>query len=373
MGDMISVFGSQIGPEEIREAQSSLESQWMGIGPKVKEFERLFSERLGLVDAALVDSGSNSLHLAIKLLGLSEGSEIVLPSFTWISCAHAVILNRCVPVFCDVDLATYNVTAETIRPHISSKTGAVMVVHYAGKPVNMAPILDLGFPVIEDAAHAVDSRLDGVACGGIGTVGIYSFDAVKNLASPDGGAVTARDKALVERARLLRYCGIGKSGFEASATKDRWWEYNITDIFPRYLPNDVSAAVALGQLRRLDDLQAIRAKHWATYQAAFDDIDWIVTPCDPQQNERHSYFTYCLRVTSGDRDAFAKYLYERGIYTTLRYHPLHLNPIYKSTVRLPACEQLNEDALSIPLHPRLTDEDVTRVIESVLSYPRHRQ
>src|SRR5262245_58115413 len=114
MAEMISVFGSWVGLDETKEVQSSLDAQWMGIGPKVKEFESRFAERLGLCDAALMDSGSNSLHVAVKLLSLSAGTEIIVPSFTWISCAHAVLLNGCVPVFCDVDLATHNITADTI-------------------------------------------------------------------------------------------------------------------------------------------------------------------------------------------------------------------------------------------------------------------
>lgn len=368
MADMISVFGSSIGDAEIKEVQQSLAAQWMGIGPKVRQFEEEFTQRLGLTDLAMIDSGSNSLHVAIKLLNLPAGSEVILPSFTWISCGHAVVLNGCIPVFCDVDFETQNVTAETITPHITKNTRAIMVVHYAGKPVRMQPILDLGFPVIEDAAHAVDSKLGDKCCGSIGTVGIYSFDAVKNLASPDGGGVTARDPVMVARAKTLRYCGIGKSGFEASASKDRWWEYNVTDFFPRFLPNDISAAVALAQLRRLDELQKSRKTIWSLYQKEFAGIGWLNCPIDAASDEQHSYFTYCVRLPGGLRDRFAKYLYDKGIYTTLRYHPLHMNPIYRSNARLPNSERLNDEALSLPIHPRLSDSDLQRILEAVRGF-----
>jgi dTDP-4-amino-4,6-dideoxygalactose transaminase len=365
---IISVFGSSVGPEEIREATASLRAQWMGIGPKVQRFEKEFAARLRLTDFAMLDSGSNSLYMAVRLLDLPPGAEIILPSFTWISCAHAVALCGCVPVFCDVDLGTYNVTAETIRPHVTAKTGAVMVVHYAGKPVRMEPILALGYPVIEDAAHAVDSKIGDRYCGSIGTVGMYSFDAVKNLASPDAGGVTANDPKLVGRARVLRYCGIGKSGFEASATKQRWWEYDIADFFPRFLPNDVVASIALAQLRRLDQLQARRREIWARYQEEFVGLSWLVRPADPEPDEQHSWFTYCVRVLGGGRDRLAHYLYAKGIYSTLRYHPLHLNPIYRSSARLPVSEQLNEEALSLPLHPRLSEADVRKVVRAVRKF-----
>lgn len=365
---MISVFGSKVGAEELAEVRDSLERQWLGLGPKTAAFEKEFSARLGLPGTVLVNSGSNALYAAAVLLGLPPGSEVIVPSFTWVSCAHAVVLAGCRPVFCDVDLDTQNATAETIAPCLTPRTRAILVVHYAGKPVAMDPILKLGLPVIEDAAHAVDSRLDGRACGGIGDIGIYSFDAVKNLVMGEGGAVTARDPQRLERARLLRYCGIGKSGFEASThNKDRWWEYHIAAFFPKLLPSDVNAGIGLAQLRKLDALQAARKAIWDAYQRAFADLDWLRRPVDPAPNERHSYFTYVIRIPHRDRSA--KLLYERGIYTTLRYHPLHMNPIYESSARLPNTERLNEEALSIPLHPNLGAADVDKIVAEVRALP----
>ncbi len=367
---MISVFGSKVGQEELDEIRTSLEAQWMGIGPKTQAFEEAFAKRLGLTGFALLDSGSNSLYLAIKLLNLPAGTEVVVPSLTWISCAHAVVLTGCTPIFCDVDLETQNVTAETIEPHLSSKTGAIMVVHYAGKPARMKPILNFGLPVIEDAAHAVDSKIDGRACGSIGAIGTFSFDAVKNLAMGEGGGVTAQDPALVARARTLRYCGIGKSGFEASANKDRWWEYNIVDFFPKFLPNDINASIGLAQLRKLDKLQAYRKQIWELYQREFGELGWLHCPRDPEPDEQHSYFSYFVRIPGNRRDRFAKYLYSYGIYTTLRYHPLHMNAIYKSAVRLPNCERLNDEGLNLPLHPNLSASDVDKIISTVKAFSK---
>jgi dTDP-4-amino-4,6-dideoxygalactose transaminase len=367
---VISVFGSKVGREELDEIRTSLEAQWMGIGPKTKAFEERFAVRLGAKDFALLDSGSNGLFMAVKLLNLAPGTEVILPSLTWISCAHAVVLAGCVPVFCDVEADTQNVTAETIAAHLSPRTGAIMVVHYAGKPVRMNPVLQLGRPVIEDAAHAVDSRLGGRACGTIGTVGVFSFDAVKNLAMGEGGGITAQDPDLVARARTLRYCGIGKSGFEASADKDRWWEYNIIDFFPKFLPNDINASIGLAQLRKLDQAQSDRRRIWDSYQREFAGLDWILRPRDPEADEKHSYFTYFVRIPGGRRNPFAKYMYSRGIYTTFRYHPLHLNPIYKSAARLPNSEQLNEEGLNLPLHPNLSSADVDKIISTVRAYSK---
>jgi len=188
---MISVFGSKVGEEEIAEIRTSIENQWLGIGPKTKLFEEKMAKRLNFKDFVLLDSGSNSLYMALKLLNLPEGSEVVLPAFTWISCATVIVLSGLKPVFCDVDLITQNVTAETIEPALTKKTKAIMVVHYAGKPVKMAPIKEFGIPIIEDAAHAIDSKIGDVYCGGIGDIGAFSFDGVKNLAIGEAGGITA--------------------------------------------------------------------------------------------------------------------------------------------------------------------------------------
>lgn len=368
MTKMISVFGSKVGAEELESIRDCFTNQWLGIGPKTKAFEKEFAERLGLPNLLLVNSGSNALFAAVTMLGLPPGSDIIVPSFTWVSCAHAVVLAGHRPVFCDVDLDTMNISIDTINAVRTQYTRAIMVVHYAGKPVDMNPILSLGLPVIEDAAHACDSKLDGKYCGGIGDVGIYSFDAVKNLVMGEGGGITTKHTTMESRAARLRYCGIGKSGFEAATGgKNRWWEYNISDFFPKLLPSDVSAGIGLAQLKKLNAMQETRRKIWNTYQKEFSSLDWLIRPVDAAQNEQHSYFTYVIRIPHRDNSAHS--LYEKGIYTTLRYHPLHLNPIYKSSARLANTEKLNMDALSIPLHPNLSEDDVARVVEAVKSLP----
>lgn len=366
---MINVFGSKVGQEEIAQIAESINNQWMGMGPKTKAFEAQMAKRLGKDRFVLVDSGSNGLYMALTLLELPKGSEVIIPSFTWVSCAQVVMLAGCVPVFCDVDLESQNVTAETIKSHITENTSAVMVVHYAGLPVDLDPILELGYPVIEDACHAVDSVYKGRACGTIGDAGVYSFDAVKNLSMGEGGGVVAKDPKRIERASVLRYCGIGKSGFEASTHgKERWWEYNIVEPFIKMNPSDIAAGIGLAQLGKLDELQAYRKKIWDIYQDAFRNVDWIETPQDAKQGDRHSYFTYFIRVPR--RDELAKYLFENEIYTTLRYHPLHLNAVYKSKAVLPNSELLNETGINIPLHPSLTMNDVDKIVDRIKSFGR---
>jgi len=366
---MISVFGSKVGKEELVEIKTSLDNQWIGIGSKTDLFEKQFSKRLGLKDFLLLDSGSNALYLAVKLLNLPKGSEIILPTFTWISCATAIILNDCIPVFCDVDLETQNITAETIAPKITSNTKAIMIVHYAGLPVDMQKIKALGLPIIEDAAHAVDSKIGTDYCGSMGDIGIYSFDGIKNLAVGEGGGITAQNPELIEMGRKLRYCGIEKSGFQASTTKNRWWEYNVVDFMFKMIPDDISASIGIAQLKKLDTNQKRRKQIWNIYQEQFYDLDWFINPAEINPYDQHSYFTYFIRLKNDRRDELAKYLLDNGIYTTLRYQPLHMIPIYNSThLKLPNSELLNEVGLNIPLHPNLTDNDVEYIIGKIKEF-----
>lgn len=368
---MISVFGSMVGEEEIRNVSDCMRSQWMGFGKTVDQFESRYQEKYHLPSFAMVDSGSNALFMAVKLLDLPSGSEIILPSFTWVSCAQAVLLAGHRPIFCDVDERTMNVRAEDVQSRVTERTGAVMVVHYAGLTVDMDPILELGYPVIEDAAHAVDSTYKGRPCGAIGDVGIFSYDAVKNLTVGEGGGITARDPERIERAKILRYCGIGKSGFDSAVSSAgsvrKWWEYDIQEPFIKMLPTNMAASIGLAQLERIDALQHRRKEIWDTYQRELADVPGLVSPVEAEDGDRHSYFTYCIRVPR--RDELAHSLLEKQIYTTLRYHPLHLNPIYGQTeLHLPNTEGLNQDALSIPLHPRLNDADVERVIAEIRAF-----
>jgi dTDP-4-amino-4,6-dideoxygalactose transaminase len=367
--EMISVFGSKLGEEELAEIRTCIENQWIGIGPKTKQFEENFSKRLNLKDFILLDSGSNSLYMAVKLLNLSEGSEVILPAFTWISCATSVVLGGCKPVFCDVDIDTQNVTYESIAPMVTKKTKAIMAVHYAGKPVKIEQIKAFNLPIIEDAAHAVDSKIGDNYCGSFGEVGIYSFDGVKNLAIGEAGGITSSNEELLKMAKKLRYCGIEKSGFEASANKNRWWEYNVVDFFVKMIPDDISASIGLAQLKKLDKLQKYRKKVWNIYQQEFSRLSWLQIPKDAEDNEQHSYFTYFIRLKNNKRDELAKYLYDKGIYTTLRYQPLHMIPIYNSThLKLKNSEILNEVGLNIPLHPNLTERDVEYIVESIKDF-----
>jgi aminotransferase len=362
---MISVFGSKYTQDDIDGVVECLKNGWTGIGKIVKEFESKFKTFLNVDNFLMLDSGSNALFLAIKNLNLPKGSEVILPSFTWVSCAQSILLNNLIPVFCDVDLYTQNVTVDLIKQKITNNTSAIMIVHYAGLPVDIKPILDLGYPVIEDTAHAVDSTINGKYCGTFGDVGIWSFDSVKNIAVGEGGGIYFKDKNLSDKSLQMRYCGIGFSGFNNAQndSEKKWWEYNITTPNVKMLPSDIEGSLALTQLNQLPKNQKRRKEIWDFYQDSFKNTD-IITPVNHKSNETHSYFTYFIQV--GDkRDCLAKSLFEMGVYTTLRYHPLHLNDLYQSNEYLPNSEKLNLVGLNIPLHQNLSDDNVNYIVDSI--------
>jgi aminotransferase len=268
------------------------------------------------------------------------------------------------PVFADVDPATGNVSAQTLADARTPRTRAAMVVHYAGLPVAMSELVSLELPIIEDAAHAVDSHSGGRPCGSIGTVGVFSFDSVKNVATPGGGGVASPDAELLSRVRSLRYCGVGGSGHSRAGT-GRWWIQHAPSPFPRATPNDVSAAIGLAQLARLPESQHRRRQIWERYDEGLAGVAGLLLPARAPDTDRHSYFTYLIRVEGSRRDALAQALLEHGVYTTLRFHPLHLNPAFAPQPPLRGCELLAEQGLNLPLHPRLDDAETERIIELV--------
>lgn len=368
---MISVFGSDFGDLEKTNVIECLESQWIGFGGKVTEFESAFSKSLGYPEMVMVDSGSNALYLALKLLDLPPKSEVLLPALTWISCANAVYLNNLTPVFVDVEIDSMNVSLRTISDSVSPKTSAIMVVHFAGLPVDVPSLTNLNLPIIEDCAHAVYSKYSGMPVGSMGDISIFSFDAVKNLAVGEGGGITAKDQSLINRARELRYCGIRKSGFEAATSlksdEKLWWQYDLTEPFIKMLPTNIAGAIGLAQLERRHILQNRRELIWNYYSKELQGIGDLILPIESNKNDVHSFFTYVIRTNQ--RDELAQFLLKNGVYTTLRYEPLNLYEVFKqSTRRLSNTELIARTALSIPLHPRITESDMDKIVKLIKQF-----
>jgi dTDP-4-amino-4,6-dideoxygalactose transaminase len=355
---MINVFGSCVGKEELEEITTSINNQWLGIGKKVAKLEELFGDRLGQ-KFILVDNCSNGLYMAVRLLDLPKGSEVIVPANTWVSCATAVVLNGLIPVFADCDWHTLNVTKDTIENVITENTKAIMIVHYSGYPVDVESLKCFGLPIIEDTAHAVNSKIGDKYCGTLGDIGVFSFDSMKNIACGELGGMTCKDEGLMDRAVRSRYCGLSKSGLQASTEKARWWEYELNGYCIKQLPNDIMASIGLAQFKKLVYLQEIRKSIWDRYQSEFGAYP-------VPSNMQHSYFTFFIRHKK--RDELARYLLNNGIYTTCRYQPLH--KLFKEFYRkeLPVAEEFGETGLNLPLHPNMSQDNVEYIVKKVKEF-----
>lgn len=356
---IISVFGSSFNKKEKKALNDVIDSQWVGFGNVVETFENKFKKFKNIENFLMIDSCSNGLYLAFKLLNLPKNSEVILPSFTYVSCAQAILLNNLKPVFCDVDYKTMCMTKKLVEEKITKKTSAILVVHYAGLSVDVQSIKEFKLPVVEDCAHSVNTE----GTGYYGDISVWSFDSVKNLAVGEGGGIYIKDDDLFERAKKCRYSGIGKSGFSSINNTDKWWEYDISEVNIKMMPTNISAAIGIEQLKKLQNNQKIRKKIWKEYNNKLKNVGDLELPV---YDDNHSFFTYAIKTNK--RNELSKYLLSKNIYTTLRYHPLHLNKIYKTSYILENTEILNNTCLSLPIHPRISKKDLQYIIKTIQKF-----
>lgn len=372
MTDMINVFGSYVGPEELQSVQSVLDSQWLGMGKRVEAFEQIIASHVGVADCVMVDSGSNALALAISALELPKGGEIIVPSFTWISCVTSIILNGYKPVFCDVDFDSGSADFTSIRSVISDSTVAIMFVHYAGLPHDLSDLRCFGLPIIEDCAHAVDSYIGSTHIASSADVAIFSFDAVKNITCGEGGAIVSTRPELLDRVRMLRYCGVGKSGFAAlhddSSTRNKmWWQYGFYKSSMKCLPSDIHAAIGIAQMSKLAILQEKRLELYQCYmrEITSKQLRLRVHAQPTDINNKSSLFTILVSFDeSVNRNVVAEFLLKSNIYSTLRYEPLHEMRAFNSyrvASDMSATSRLGASGLNLPIHPRMSESDVKRI------------
>nr|AHA81998.1 Arm29 [uncultured bacterium] len=363
---MINVFQPMLGEDELSAVREVFDSCWIGRGPKVAEFEGSFAAHLG-VDRDQVTSTytcTEATFLAMELLDIGPGDEVVLPTVTFVGTANAVAARGARPVFCDVDPRTLNATVRDVEAALTPATRAVLLLHYGGYPGQVAEIArlcrDRGIKLIEDAANAQASRVDGRACGTFGDIGVWSFDHGKIAVSVDGGMLYARDPDLVARAVRLAYFGMEQAtGYaEAMRARTRWWDFEVSSFSRRSIMNDVLAAIGCVQLGRLPEFLARRRTVVERYDRALADVPGLLLPPPLPAGHETSYYLYWVQMAAGIRDEVARELYDRGIYTTFRYPLLHQVRAYGADNLLPRAEQAAAATLCLPLHQALSDADV---------------
>jgi UDP-4-amino-4-deoxy-L-arabinose-oxoglutarate aminotransferase len=359
-----------IGEEEISAVVEVLRSGWITTGPKNQELEQLFCQMFGSQHAVAVCSATAGMHVTLMALGIGPGDEVITPSQTWVSTLNIITLLGATPVFVDVDIDTLMVDAETIAAAITPRTKAIIPVHYAGAPVDLDPIYALaeqqGIPVVEDAAHAVGTRYKDRWIGAQGTA-VFSFHAIKNVSCAEGGLVVTDDAELAARVRMLKFHGLGVDAFDRH-TQGRKPQAEV--IMPGYKYNlaDINAAIAVVQLRRLDELNSRRAALVARYRAHLvgSPLLPLAVPDYPHLHANHLFMVRVDGERCGlERDAFMAALQQRNIGTGLHFRAAHTQKYYREKypqLSLPNTEWNSARLCTLPLFPDMTDDDMTRVL-----------
>jgi len=371
-----------LGPEEIATVGEVLRCGWLSQGLRVEQLETAWAEYLGVKYAVVVSSGTAALHLACLALGLGPGDEVLCPSLTFVATANAILYTGARPVFVDINgPQDLNLSASDAAAKVSPRTKAVMVVHYAGFPVDLTPFQSLaarfGLALIEDCAHAPGAKYPSPGevrkVGSLGTIACFSFFANKNLTTGEGGLVVTNDTSLAARIRTARSHGM------TTLTWDRYrghgFDYDVVALGYNYRLDEIRAALGLVQLRRLGDNNARRRLLTAQYREQLKEIQGLEIPFLNHRLDTSACHLFpVLLPPDQNRAAFMAALKQRGIQTSIHYPPIHLFSYYKQLYptgydhHLPHTEAVAAREVTLPLYPTLTSNKLSKVIKAVRAF-----
>jgi aminotransferase len=370
---MINVFQPTVGDEELAAIQSVFATSWLGRGQEVAAFERELADYFGVDTTTVLTTTSctEAMFQVLDLVGV-PGGNVVLPTVSFVGAANAIQANGMTINFCDVDAKTGNPDLQNVVEAIDANTVAVLVQHLGGVPCDIAAIAEYcksrGIILIEDSAGSIATRVGGRSCGTFGDFGVWSFDAMKMVVGGDGGAIYCRDLEVKGVLQERLYLGMSAvSGTAQALVNDRWWEFDVTHPSRRSIMNDVSAAMARVQLRRLASNVAVRRRNHEVLAQGLSDLSpGLQTPDTTPVGFEHSYYFFPILVADGRRDALAHHLRNDGIYSTFRYFPLHLVGLYGHTGEVFAgAQEFADRMLLLPQHASLSEEDLHRIVTSV--------
>jgi len=370
----IPVFRPSFGKEEVQAVARVLESGWAGLGPKTAEFEGAFSEFVKAPYSVAVNSCTSALHCALATLDLRPGDEVITSPITFVSSAHAIAYCGAKPVFTDVEPDTLNMDPTKLEKVITKRTRAILCVHYAGHPCDISRLQSIAashkIPLMEDAAHACGARYKGTPIGGTGNLTCFSFHAVKNLACGDGGMVTAFSKQTDRWLRKMRWLGIDKSTWNRALGKKYSWYYSVTDLGFKYHMNDITAAIGLVQLGKLERANCKRRRLVENYNRELSSVPWITLPVE-KEYARSSWHIYKIEVpTRRIREKLIRYLNGNAVSAGVHYYPIHLHDFYQKQKRicLPVAEEKWQKIVTLPLFPDLSRADQERIIHALKKF-----
>jgi len=373
------LFGKpKITKAEITEVLKTIKSGWLGTGPKTKLFEEEFKKYLGVPHAIALNSCTAGLHLALDVLGIREGDEVITSPLTFSSTANVIVHHHAIPVFADVDSKTWNIDPKQVELKVTKKTRAIIPVHLHGRPCDMDAIMRIArkhkLRLVEDAAHAAEAVYKNKKIGTISDFTAFSFYVTKNIMTGEGGMLTTENDSWAEEARIRSLHGI---------SKDAWKRYSAEGfkpyetIYPGYKYNmmDLVASFGIHQLKQVNENFKKRVDFWNRYEKAFRNHPLLTTPAPEEKNTLHARHLYAvlmqiekLKIT---RDQFIDALRHEGIGSGIHFTPLHLHKYYRETFgykpgNFPNSEFVGERIISLPLSPALTKADVNDVITAVL-------
>jgi UDP-4-amino-4-deoxy-L-arabinose-oxoglutarate aminotransferase len=365
-----------ISEEDVAAVDEVLRSGWITTGQKSAEFEKRFCEYVGCKGAVALSSATAGMHLMLHALGIGPGDEVITPSMTWVSTVNHIVLAGATPVFADIDRDTLMVSGETIKECLTSRTRLVVPVHFAGAPAHMEPIRQLaddrGIPVVEDAAHALGTEYMGERIGRSGS-SIFSFHPIKNITTGEGGMFCSDDRSLADRIRRLKFHGLGADAYDRN-TQGRSPQAQVLEPGYKYNMTDISAALGLSQLKRIDAFNRKRKQLVMQYRERLREIDEILPLSDPFYPIKHAWHLFIVRLDTDragmSRDDFMAQLKERNIGTGLHFRAVHLQKYYMESMgtgrgMLPHTEWNSDRICSLPLFPEMTGADVGDVVDAI--------
>jgi len=372
------IFGSpQIEEPEINEVIDTLRSGWLGTGPKVAKFEEAFRNYKSAQYAIAVNSGTAALHLSLLAAGLQPGDEVITTALTFCATVNAIIHAGAAPVLADVDPITMNIDPEQVERRITSKTRAILPVHFAGRPCNMDAICDIAnrhnLKIIEDCAHAIETEYKGQKAGTFGDFGCFSFYVTKNVITGEGGMVIARKKEDAERIKTLALHGMSKDAWKRFSDEGHK-HYFVVECGFKYNMMDLQAAIGIHQLKRVDTNWNRRQQIWNVYNEAFVDLPFK-TPAPPEPKTKHAYHLYTILIdeitASITRDQFLDAMTGNNIGVGVHYLSIPEHPYYRERFGWKPEDYSNamcigRQTVSLPLSAKLTDKNVGNVVEAVM-------
>ena len=371
--DFLPFSRPSIGEAEINKVVTCLKSGWITTGALCKEFEDEFCKLTSASQSIALNSATAGMHLTLTALGICKGDEVITPSMTFASTINMIALLGVVPVFVDIDYGTLNINADLIKDKITSKTKAIIPVHFAGAPADMEKInriaKEQNLIVIEDAAHAVGTYYKGISAGGFGHIAIFSFHPIKNITTGEGGMITLNDAGLEKTLRMLRFHGIerdawkryGKGGNPSYDIANPGYKYNLPDIL---------AALGIVQLKRLEEFNTRRSKLANLYLEGLNGIPGLELPQLPGYDHTHAWHLFVIKNLKYHREEFMNKLAEYNIGYGLHFPATHNLSYVKERypVVADALKETNRAAdriLSLPLFPDMLEEDVQYVCSAI--------